>query len=188
MLDGNSGDMPQGRYKDNQGPAAGEEAAGDASAPCSSPLAPPGQRRVVSATPPVYEAPLEQIQGLITPTALFFLRNHYPTPIIDPKTWRLRVDGSAVERPVELNYDDILNMRSRSQLTLLECAGNGRSLYGTFGDRPAPGAAWRLGGVSLGEWTGVSLAEVLNQAGVKSTGIDVLWKERTRVRWPARFR
>lgn len=174
MVDGNGGDMPLGRHRSRQGPKPAEGVTAGAPASGSSSLAPPGQRRVVSATPPVYEAPLELIQGLITPTAFFFLRNHYSTPIIDPKTWRLRIEGSAVERPVELNYDDILNMRSRSQLTLVECAGNGRSLYGTFGGRPAPGAAWRLGGVSVGEWTGVSLAEVLNQAGVKSTGIDVL--------------
>ena len=50
-------------------------------------MRPPGQRRVIAAAPPVYETPLEQVQGLITPTSIFFMRNHVATPTIDVNTW-----------------------------------------------------------------------------------------------------
>ena len=92
-------------------------------------MRPPGQRRVIAAAPPVYETPLEQVQGLITPTSIFFMRNHVATPTIDVNTWRLRVEGSGVDHPVELTYDDILAMPSRTQMNWVECAGNGRSFY-----------------------------------------------------------
>eukprot|EP00955_Chlamydomonas_euryale_P008996 96223-Chlamydomonas_euryale.AAC.1 len=31
--------------------------------------------------------------GLLTPSELFYVRNHLPVPDIDPKAWRLRVEG-----------------------------------------------------------------------------------------------
>ncbi|MBI2909532.1 MAG: sulfite oxidase [Chloroflexi bacterium] len=135
---------------------------------------PSGQRRIIAASPPVYETPLDQVQGLITPTPLFFLRNHVATPIIDVKTWRLKVEGSAVEKPMELTFDDLLNLPSRSQLSWVECAGNGRSFFDKFGGKVAQGGQWRLGGISVAEWTGVPLSEVLKKAGVKSNAVDVL--------------
>jgi hypothetical protein len=36
--------------------------------------------------------------GYLTPIDRFFVRNHAPTPRVDLATWRLRVEGSGVER------------------------------------------------------------------------------------------
>ena len=51
-------------------------------------------------------------RGYVTPASLFYIRNHGPTPTIDVKTWRLKVQGPGVAKPLELSYDDILRMPS----------------------------------------------------------------------------
>ncbi|MGH3144207.1 MAG: molybdopterin-dependent oxidoreductase, partial [Rubrobacter sp.] len=48
--------------------------------------------------------------GYLTPNDKFFVRSHAPTPIVDAATWRLRVEGSGVERPLELGYEDVLRL------------------------------------------------------------------------------
>ena len=120
------------------------------------------------------ETRLEFIQGLIVPNSRFFIRNHGATPIIDPKAYRLKIEGSAITRPLELTLDDLLRMPSRSVLSYVECAGNGRSFFRDFLGRPAEGGQWRLGAIGVAEWTGVPLAEVLERAGVQANAVDVL--------------
>jgi DMSO/TMAO reductase YedYZ molybdopterin-dependent catalytic subunit len=113
-------------------------------------------------------------RGYLTPTALFFIRNHDPTPRIDVQTWRLKVEGPGVERPLELTYDDILRLPTRSVICYVECAGNGRGFFKEFMGKPARGTPWRLGAYGIAEWTGVPLAEVLRLAGLKRTAVDVM--------------
>ncbi|MBI2917500.1 MAG: sulfite oxidase [Chloroflexi bacterium] len=135
---------------------------------------PPGLRRVIASSPPVYESPLELVRGLVTPIPLFFQRNHGATPRIDARDWRLRVEGNAVERPLDLSYDDILALPSRSHIRWVECAGNARSFFALFQGKPAAGGQWKLGAIGVAEWTGVPLAAVLDRAGVKRDAVDVL--------------
>ncbi len=157
-------------------PAAGQPTAAPGTTPTTRPLSaePAGARRVVNAAPPVFESPLDQVQGPTTPAPLFFVRDHFSTPTVDAKAWRLKVDGSAVGQPLELSLDDIKAMPSRTQANWIECAGNGRSFFATFGGKPAQGGQWLLGGISVGEWAGVPLADILNKAQVKSSAVDVL--------------
>ena len=60
------------------------------------------------------ETRLELLDGVITPNELFFVRNHAPTPRIDATAYRLRVEGDAVNEPVELTMDDLRALPSRS--------------------------------------------------------------------------
>ena len=53
---------------------------------------------------------------------------------------------------------------------LLECSGNGR----VFLKPPQVGIRWELGAVSTALWTGVPLADVLDEAGVKPTAVEVI--------------
>lgn len=69
-------------------------------------------------------------EGYTVPNANFFVRNHTFTPLVDRHTWRLRIEGSGVRRPLELTYDNILDMGSESKTRFIECAGNGRSFFG----------------------------------------------------------
>src|SRR5712691_5306902 len=97
----------------------------------------PEQRKVVTATPENSETPLEDVRGWVTPTRLFFVRNHFDVPEIDLGTWRLRIEG-CVERPFEWAWDELTAMPERTVFATVECAGNGRS----FLKQPAHGVQW----------------------------------------------
>jgi DMSO/TMAO reductase YedYZ molybdopterin-dependent catalytic subunit len=121
------------------------------------------------------ETRLETLRGYLTPASHFFIRNHAPTPVIDPRVWRLRIEGNAVERPVELGFDDLLRLPSRSVISYVECAGNGRGFFNEFMGKAASGTQWRLGAIGVSEWTGVPFAALLDLARVKrDTPRDVL--------------
>ncbi|MBI2857076.1 MAG: sulfite oxidase [Chloroflexi bacterium] len=109
-----------------------------------------------------------------TPNSLFFIRNHSSTPVIDEKTWRLRIEGDGVSRPFEVSYDEMLTLPARTITRYVECAGNGRSFYSSLLGKPAEGSQWLLGAYGIAEWTGVPLSELLERAGVKKTAVDVM--------------
>ncbi len=113
-------------------------------------------------------------RGYVVPNELFFIRNHSRTPRIDASTWRLRIEGSGVSRPLELTYNDLLSLPDVSVRRYVECAGNGRSFFETAYNMRAQGTQWRLGAVGVAEWTGVPLREILDRAGVKRTAVDVM--------------
>jgi len=113
------------------------------------------------------ETRLERLMGYLTPASQFYLRNHTASALIDVKTWRLKVEGNGVERPLELTFDDLLRLPTRSVICFLECAGNGRSFFKDVMGRAAVGTQWRLGAIGVAEWTGVPLGAVLEIAGLK---------------------
>jgi sulfane dehydrogenase subunit SoxC len=121
------------------------------------------------------ETRLETIKGYLTPSSHFFVRNHTPTPVLDVRTWRLRVEGEAVDRPLDLGFDDLQRLPSRSVVSYVECAGNGRGFFKEFMGKPASGTQWRFGGIGVSEWTGVPLGAVLEMARVRrGTPRDIL--------------
>ncbi len=115
--------------------------------------------------------PLEALAYDITPTGLHYLLVHYDIPVVDPATWRLRVDGR-VGRQLSLSLDDL---RSRPAVTLevtLECAGNGR---GRLSPRPVS-QPWLLEAVGTAEWTGTPLRSLLEEAEVDEGAPEVLFR------------
>jgi DMSO/TMAO reductase YedYZ molybdopterin-dependent catalytic subunit len=115
------------------------------------------------------EMPFETLNGFITPTKSFYVRNHFPIPQIDKSKWRLRIEGE-VEKPFEITYDELLKLESRKIPATLECAGNNRN----FLDPKVKGVQWDLGAVGNAEWTGVPLSIVLDRAGVKSSAREII--------------
>lgn len=124
---------------------------------------------VREASPTNLEFPYASLNSFITPTEQFYVRSHFATPRLDRAVWRLKVEG-AVERSLELTYEDLLRISSRTAPVTLECAGNGRS----FLNPTARGVQWAEGAVSTAEWTGVSLSDVLKRAGVRRGAVDVV--------------
>ena len=121
------------------------------------------------------ETRLETLRGLLTPASHFFVRNHTNTPLLDLASWRLRVEGNALDRPLDLRFDDLLKLPSRSVTCFIECAGNGRGFFNQFMGKTASGTQWKLGAIGVAEWTGVPLGTVLELAGVKrDTPRDIL--------------
>ena len=107
------------------------------------------------------EMPFDQLGEFITPSELFYIRSHFPTPELDPATYRLSI-GGAVRNELSLSYADIRAMPSRTCTATLECAGNSR----VFLTPPVPGAQWEVGAVGNAEWTGVPLSLLLESAGL----------------------
>lgn len=115
------------------------------------------------------EFPFSSLNSFLTPNERFYIRSHFAVPTLDKQSWRLKVEG-AVRTPLELTYDDLLKMPSRTGAATLECAGNGR----VFLIPAAKGAQWQLGAVSNAEWMGVPLQAVLERAGVRPGAVEVI--------------
>jgi DMSO/TMAO reductase YedYZ molybdopterin-dependent catalytic subunit len=111
------------------------------------------------------------VGGVVMPNARFYMRNNFGMPSLDAAAFRLSVAG-LVERAQGFSVRDLQNMRSKTQVVTLECAGNGRALF----DRPTEGEKWGLGAVSTAEWTGVPLVEILDRAGVRPDAREVLFR------------
>lgn len=105
------------------------------------------------------------VEQFITPRPLFFVRNHGTIPVVDPSRHRLSVQGE-VERPLELTIDDLRrDFTSRSVTATLQCAGNRRQELADI--RPVRGELpWGPEAIGTAVWTGVSLADVLAEAGI----------------------
>lgn len=87
-------------------------------------------------------------RGNVVPNELFFVRDHTRTSRIEVSTWRLKVEGSGVSRPLELSYDDILSLPETSIIRYVERAGNGRSFLEAAYGKAASGTPWKLGATS----------------------------------------
>ena len=112
------------------------------------------------------ETRLDRQRGVITPAGRHYVRSHFPIPI-GPTV--LELDGA---RRIELSLAEIRAMPSRTVRVTLECAGNGRR----FLEPAVPGEQWGLGAVGTAEWTGVPLARLLEEAGLRPNTAEVLFR------------
>ena len=117
-----------------------------------------GQRRTSSLTP------LQDLDGIITPSDLHFERHHGGVPAIDPKQYSLLIHGM-VDRPLVFTLDDLRRFPGRSLIRMLECSGNGGRAYRREGNQTDITPQQVDGLTSTSEWTGVPLATLLREAG-----------------------
>ena len=102
---------------------------------------------------------------LITAADSFYSRNHGPIPDVDPDRYRLVVDGLVHDR-LELTLGDLSErFEQRHVAATLQCAGNRRADMIEVRDIPGEDP-WSVGATSSATWTGVSLADVLEAAGL----------------------
>jgi sulfane dehydrogenase subunit SoxC len=110
------------------------------------------------------QAPLQDLEGIITPADLHFERHHGGVPAIDPKQYSLLIHGM-VDRPMVFTLDDLRRFPGRSVIRFIECSGNGGRVYrkeGVSGDL-TPQVIDGL--TSTSEWTGVPLATLFREVG-----------------------
>jgi len=107
-------------------------------------------------------APLEALEGTITPSGLHFERSHSGVPDIDPEQHRLLVHGM-VKRPLTFSIADLLRYPMVSRVHFLECSGNSQLLYQATPPNLTAGATHGL--VSCSDWTGVPLRLLLEEVG-----------------------
>jgi sulfite oxidase len=118
------------------------------------------------------ESPVEYFNTWLTPVQHFFVRNHMHEPSeLNLADWRLTVGGE-VDKPLTLTFAEVAKLEVHSVVNTLECAGNGRGFQ-----RPqVPGVQWGKGAVGTAKFAGPRLRDVLQRAGVKSTGRHVMFR------------
>src|SRR5205823_3841753 len=100
---------------------------------------------------------------------LHYLLIHFDVPEV-PVDWRLRVDGH-VERELELSPEDLQARPAVRRIVTMECAGNGRARL----EPHVVSQPWLAEAVGTGEWGGVELAPLLEEAGVRNGAVEVLF-------------
>ncbi len=127
---------------------------------------------VINAKLGVMETPLTLLrEHKHTPKELLFIRFHFPhegelswyattsTPPSDMvKDWVVNI-GGLVERPRRIGISDLRDMPQEKRVSVLQCAGNGRSFYAA--KQKAVGGQWKNGGMGNVEWEGVPLRPFL---------------------------
>ena len=141
-----------------KGPGAPTTAVGERSPFVNPQRAPIGEITGTSLTP------LQDLTGTITPADLHFTRIHAGVPTIDPAKHTLLIHG-LVDRPVELSVADLKRFPAVTRVHFIECSGNGRAAYRT--PKPEMTPQQVDGMMSNSEWTGVPLAVLFREVGVK---------------------
>jgi sulfane dehydrogenase subunit SoxC len=111
--------------------------------------------------------PLEDLEGMLTPSGLHFERHHNGVPDIDPARHELLIHGR-VGKPLKWTVADLLRYPMRSQLNFIECGGNSNAGWHPEPIQRPVGSFNGL--VSCAEWTGVPLRVLLDEAGVARDG------------------
>ena len=113
--------------------------------------------------------PLQDLQGMITPSHLHFYMNHEQgyLPNINPEEHTLTIFGM-VDRPMVLTMADIKRLPSVNRIHFLECNANGNSAR----VKVAKNIQEAHGLTSCTEWTGVPLSLLMQEVGVQG---DAKW-------------
>jgi sulfite oxidase len=120
----------------------------------------------------VMETPLTELRKhAVTPKDILFNRLHFPhegksawyattaAPSDEMvKAWSIRIDG-LVQRPRTVTIADLQKMGMEKRVSVIQCAGNGRSYYAAF--KKVGGGQWKNGGMGNVEWEGVPLRAFL---------------------------
>ncbi len=137
---------------------------------------PSGKHLLVHTDVPLNAEPeLEALTGSwITPFDKFYVRSHAPVPDIDPRQYRLKVEG-LVEKELSIGIDELFGRFERhSVVATMCCAGNRRNEQMEI--KPIDGVPWEAGPLGNAEWSGCRLIDVLNTAGIRS-GAKHVWFE-----------
>jgi DMSO/TMAO reductase YedYZ molybdopterin-dependent catalytic subunit len=103
----------------------------------------------------------EELDAWLTPNDRFFAVGHYGFPKIDAKDWTLTVAG-LVRQPLTLTRDQLMALPRRDVVYTMECAGN-------------RGFPFFTGGIGTARWGGTPLAPLLERAGIRDGGIEVVF-------------
>ena len=124
--------------------------------------------RVIRSHPYNAETPDYALSEAVTPAPNVYVRTNFDMPMLDA-SHQVGV-GGAVNTPYDI---DLAALSALPQCTIgctMECAGNDR-----LSMHPLPtGEPWGSGALSTAVWSGPSLRDVLQRAGVAATACEVL--------------
>jgi DMSO/TMAO reductase YedYZ molybdopterin-dependent catalytic subunit len=98
-------------------------------------------------------------KNLVTPAERFYLRTRASQLLPQADSWTVAVDG-LVESPRRWKISELQELAKPVGLHLLECAGNARAAH--------------FGMMSVGDWAGIYISEILGRAKVKSSASQVM--------------
>ncbi len=124
---------------------------------------------VRQAEPVNLEMPFGALNEFVTRTEDFFVRCHFAIPEIALDRWGVRISG-LVAHALEIKWDELRTLPAASVTATIECAGNGR----VFLSPKVDGTQWERGAVGNAVWTGVPLRHILERAGLKPEGSEVI--------------
>ncbi|HJP39110.1 MAG TPA: sulfite dehydrogenase [Gammaproteobacteria bacterium] len=116
-------------------------------------------RRVLGGA--ISTTPLQDLHGSITPASLHFERHHAGIPAIDPQNYELLIHGM-VERPMKFSLAELKRFPATTRICFIECSGN---LPIRANAKTTPQSLAGL--TSQSEWTGVSLATLFREVGIR---------------------
>ena len=116
-------------------------------------------------------SPLQDLDGIITPSDLHFERHHGGVPTIDPANYALLIHGM-VDRPMMFSLDDLRRFPAESRTYFVECSGNGFRGFRSSSFREDLTPQQIDGLTSTSEWTGVPVRTLFNEVGVRP---DATW-------------
>ena len=84
-------------------------------------------------------APVMEMEGLIMPTELHYVVQHFGVPEpVRIEDWTLTVDGE-VKRPLELSFEELRRFPGRTIRMVMECSGSDAGFFEFFkGEGPSP--------------------------------------------------
>jgi DMSO/TMAO reductase YedYZ molybdopterin-dependent catalytic subunit len=126
---------------------------------------------VRNSEPKNLEFPFSFLKDKLIPNEQFFVRSHFAVPHVEKDKWTLSVEG-AVKEKATLTYDDLLKLPATTVTSVLECAGNWR----VFLKPSVGGLQWGQGAVGCAKWKGVSVATLLDRAGMKEGAVEVVFE------------
>ncbi|MFQ5676112.1 MAG: sulfite oxidase [bacterium] len=117
------------------------------------------------------ETPRAGLNSWLTPTHLFYVRNHYQNPDVVLADWQVSIGGE-VDPPKALNFAAIRRLPKVTIIATTECTGNGRAYF----QPKTKGNQWEVGAVGNAVWSGVRLSDLLKDFGIHSAGKFVTLK------------
>ncbi|XP_011498053.1 PREDICTED: probable sulfite oxidase, mitochondrial [Ceratosolen solmsi marchali] len=104
------------------------------------------------------------IENFITPSDIFYVRNHLPVPIINLENYELEftVEDEAIK---SLTLADIKKYPKYTITSAVMCGGNRRSEMAKA--KPLRGLNWNIGAIGNASWSGARLCDVLQDLSIK---------------------
>uniref|UniRef100_A0A1B6BW31 sulfite oxidase n=1 Tax=Clastoptera arizonana TaxID=38151 RepID=A0A1B6BW31_9HEMI len=119
----------------------------------------PSAKRPFNAEP----SPALLVESYITPTELFYVRNHLPVPVIDLEDYALEISGEGI-KTVSLTLDDLKKFPKHSITAAIQCAGNRRHEMSLV--KTVKGLDWGHAAIGNAIFTGARLYDVLKHFGL----------------------
>jgi sulfite oxidase len=117
------------------------------------------QRKPINAEPPAFLL----TDSWVTPSSLWFVRNHHPIPYLDSSNYSLAIQSENEADRKDLGTLSLSDLRTRfkphSIVATLQCGGNRRAEMNELGH--TNGSPWKVSAISTAQWKGALLRDVL---------------------------